>query len=275
MIKQKSIDEVLETARVEDVVEDFVSLKRRGVNMIGLCPFHNEKTPSFTVSPSKGIYKCFGCGAGGDALKFVMEHEHLNFPEGIRYLAKKYGIELEEKQLSQEAREERQYEESLYLVNQFAKDFYQKQLFETDRGKSVGLSYFKRRGFREEIIRKFGLGYAPAGKDTFTLTAVQTGYDAELLKKLGLTSQYGRDFFRDRVMFAIHSLSGKVIGFRRADTGQGRQGAQVCQHAGNGCLQQAQGLVRCLFCQAGYPQAGRVHYGGRLYGCHFSASSRH
>lgn len=213
MIKQKSIDEVLETARVEDVVEDFVSLKRRGVNLIGLCPFHNEKTPSFTVSPSKGIYKCFGCGAGGDALKFVMEHEHLNFPEGIRYLAKKYGIELEEKQLSQEAREERQYEESLYLVNQFAKDFYQKQLFETDRGKSVGLSYFKRRGFREEIIRKFGLGYAPPGKDTFTLTAVQTGYDAELLKKLGLTSQYGRDFFRDRVMFAIHSLSGKVIGF--------------------------------------------------------------
>lgn len=194
-------------------MEDFVSLKRRGVNLIGLCPFHNEKTPSFTVSPSKGIYKCFGCGAGGDALKFVMEHEHLNFPEGVRYLAKKYGIELEEKQLSEEAREERQYEESLYLVNQFAKEFYQKQLFETDRGKSVGLSYFKRRGFREEIIRKFGLGYAPGGKDTFTLTAVQKGYDAELLKKLGLTSQYGRDFFRDRVMFAIHSLSGKVIGF--------------------------------------------------------------
>jgi len=213
MIKQKSIEEVLETARVEDVVEDFVSLKRRGVNMIGLCPFHNEKTPSFTVSPSKGIYKCFGCGAGGDALKFVMEHENLTFPEGIRYLAKKYGIQLEEKELSQEAQQERQYEESLYLVNQFAKTFYQEQLFQTDRGKSVGLSYFKQRGFREETIRKFGLGYAPAGKDTFTLTAVQKGYDAELLKKLGLTSQYGRDFFRDRVMFAIHSLSGKVIGF--------------------------------------------------------------
>ncbi len=213
MIKPKSVEEVLDIARIEDVVEDFVSLKRRGVNMIGLCPFHNEKTPSFTVSPSKGIFKCFGCGKGGNSVQFVMEHETMSFPEAIKYLAKKYGIELEEEEISQEARQERQYEESLYLVNQFARDFYQKQLFETDRGKSVGLSYFKRRGFREEIIRKFGLGYAPAGKDTFTLTAVQQGYDAELLKKLGLTSQYGRDFFRDRVMFAIHNLSGKVIGF--------------------------------------------------------------
>lgn len=213
MIKQKTVDEIIETARVEDVVQDFVNLKRRGVNMIGLCPFHGEKTPSFTVSPSKGIYKCFGCGVGGDALKFIMEHEQMSYPEALRYLAKKYGIEVEETEVSQEAKEEQQYTESLYLVNQFARDFYQEQLFETDRGKSVGLSYFKQRGFREEIIRKFGLGYAPAGSDTFTLTAVQKGYSAELLKKLGLTSQYGRDFFRDRVMFAIHNLSGKVIGF--------------------------------------------------------------
>lgn len=213
MIKQKTIDEIMETARVEEVIEDFVNLKRRGVNLIGLCPFHNEKTPSFTVSPSKGIYKCFGCGEGGDALKFVMEHEQLSYPEGLRYLAKKYGIEIEETEVSDEARAERQHQESLFLVNEFAKQFYQEQMFETDRGKSVALSYFKQRGFREEVIKKFGLGYAPAGKDTFTLTAVQKGYNADLLKQLGLTSQYGRDFFRDRVMFPIHNLSGKVIGF--------------------------------------------------------------
>ncbi len=213
MIKQKTIDDIMETARIEEVVEDFVSLKRRGVNMIGLCPFHNEKTPSFTVSPAKGIYKCFGCGQGGDSVRFIMEHEQMSYPDALRYLAKKYGIEIAETEISPEARQEQQYQESLYLINQFARDFYQEQLFETDRGKSVGLSYFKRRGFREEVIRKFGLGYAPAGTDKFTLTAVQKGYEAESLKKLGLTSQYGRDFFRDRVMFAIHNLSGKVIGF--------------------------------------------------------------
>ncbi len=213
MIKQKTIDDIMETARVEDVVGDFVNLKRRGVNLIGLCPFHNEKTPSFTVSPSKGIYKCFGCGEGGDALKFVMEHEQLSYPEALRYLAKKYGIEVEETAVSDEARAERQHQESLFLINGFAKAYYQEQLFETGRGKSVGLSYFRQRGFREETIRHFGLGYAPAGKDIFTLTAVQKGYNADLLKQLGLTSKYGRDFFRDRVMFPIHNLSGKVIGF--------------------------------------------------------------
>lgn len=213
MISEKSIQEVLETVKVEDVIQDYVNLKRRGVNMIGLCPFHNEKTPSFTVSPSKNIYKCFGCGVGGNAVQFLMEHEQLSFPEAIRHLAKKYGIELEETQVSTEYMEERQKMESLYIVNQFAKTYYQEQLFDTDRGKSVGLSYFKKRGFREDIIRKFGLGYAPEKKDSFTLSATQQGYSVDLLKKLGLTSEYGRDFFRDRVMFAIHNLSGKVIGF--------------------------------------------------------------
>lgn len=213
MIKQKSIEEVVETARVEDVVQDYVNLRRRGVNLIGLCPFHTEKTPSFTVSPAKGIYKCFGCGQGGDAVTFVMEQESLTFPEAIRHLAKKYGIKLEETALSDEAREEQQYRDSLYLINQFARDFYQDHLFNTDIGKSVGLSYFKQRGFREETIQKFGLGFSPDKKDHFTLHAVQKGYNAESLKKLGLTTQYGRDFFRNRVMFPIHNLSGKVIGF--------------------------------------------------------------
>ncbi|MCG8331585.1 MAG: DNA primase [Chitinophagales bacterium] len=213
MIKQKSIEEVIETAKVDEVVQDYVNLRRRGVNMIGLCPFHNEKTPSFTVSPAKGIYKCFGCGQGGDAVTFVMEHENMTFPEAIRHLAKKYRIELEETELSQEAREEQQYLDSLYIINSFAHDFYQDQLFNTDMGKSVGLSYFKERGFREETIKKFGLGFAPDKKDIFTLTATQKGYNTASLQKLGLTSQYGRDFFRNRVMFPIHNLSGKVIGF--------------------------------------------------------------
>lgn len=213
MIKPKSVEEVLETAKVEEVVQDFVNLQRRGVNMIGLCPFHAEKTPSFTVSPTKGFYKCFGCGKGGDAVSFLMELENMDFPEAIRYLARKYGIQLEETEVSQEARAEQQYQESLYLVNEYAKNYYQDQLFNTDIGKSVGLNYFKERGFREETIKKFGLGFAPDKTDAFTLKATHDGYNLELLKKLGLTSQYGRDFFRNRVMFAIHNLSGKVIGF--------------------------------------------------------------
>ena len=213
MIKPKSVEEVIETAKVEEVIQDYVNLKRRGVNMIGLCPFHAEKTPSFTVSPSKGFYKCFGCGKGGDAVNFLMELEQMDFPEAIRHLARKYGIQLEETEVSQEVREEQQYQESLYLVNEYAKQYYQDQLFLTDVGKSVGLSYFKERGFREEVIKKFGLGFAPDKTDAFTVKATHDGYKLDLLKKLGLTSQYGRDFFRNRVMFAIHNLSGKVIGF--------------------------------------------------------------
>ncbi|MCB0598509.1 MAG: DNA primase, partial [Phaeodactylibacter sp.] len=213
MIKPKSVEEVIETAKVEEVIQDYVNLKRRGVNMIGLCPFHAEKTPSFTVSPSKGFYKCFGCGKGGDAVNFLMELEQMDFPEAIRHLARKYGIQLEETEVSQEVREEQQYQESLYLVNEYAKQYYQDQLFLTDVGKSVGLSYFKERGFREEVIKKFGLGFAPDKTDAFTVKATHDGYKLDLLKKLGLASQYGRDFFRNRVMFAIHNLSGKVIGF--------------------------------------------------------------
>lgn len=213
MISQKSVQEVLDRARVEDVIEEFINLRKRGANLLGLCPFHNEKTPSFTVSPSKNLYKCFGCGKAGNAVGFIMEHEHMSFPEALRYLAKKYQIELEETQTSQENIEERKHRDSLFIVNDYAKDYYEKQLFETDTGRSVGLSYFKNRGFREETIRHFGLGFAPAKGDAFTLTATQDGHKLEVLKSLGLTTQYGRDFFRDRVMFTLHNLSGKVIGF--------------------------------------------------------------
>ncbi len=213
LITQKSKQEILEAAKIEDIVEDFVNLKRRGVNYIGLCPFHNEKTPSFTVSPSKNICKCFGCGKGGDPVQFLREHENFTFVEALRYIAKKYNIKIEEKELTAEAVAEKQLYESLYLVNQFAKDFYHKQLLETDAGKSIGLSYFKQRGFREATIKKFDLGYAPNAKDELTAAALRTGYNIELLRKLRLTNQYDGDFFRDRVMFTIHNLTGKVIAF--------------------------------------------------------------
>ena len=181
--------------------------------MIGLCPFHNEKTPSFNVSPAKNIFKCFGCSRGGTPVQFVMELENLSFPDAIRYLAKKYRIELEETQATPEAILEQQALESLYLINQFALEFFQEQLLHTDLGKSVGLSYFKRRGFREETIRKFGLGFAPDGRDAFTQAAISKGYAIDQLRKLGLTSAHDRDFFRNRVIFPIHSQSGKVIAF--------------------------------------------------------------
>lgn len=220
MISQKSVQEILDTVKVEDIVQDFVALRRRGTNLIGLCPFHNEKTPSFNVSPTRNIFKCFGCGKGGNAVQFLMELEQFTFPEALRYIAKKYGIEVEETAVTQEALEERRIADSLYIVNQYALDFFQNQLFNTDKGRSIGLSYFRERGFSEDIIQKFGLGYAPDQRDLFTTTAIQSGYGMELLARLGLCSAADparnlppRDFFRDRVMFPIHGMSGKVVAF--------------------------------------------------------------
>ncbi len=203
----------MEASKIEDVVQDFVSLRKRGVNMIGLCPFHHEKTPSFTVSPSKNIFKCFGCGVAGDSAKFVMEHEKFSYPEALRYLAKKYRIEIEEVELTPEMLAAQQEEESLYIVNDYARQFFQDQLFDTDKGRSIGLDYFRERGFLEDTIRKFGLGYAPDSADTLTQTATKAGYKPAYLRKLGLSTQYDKDFFRNRVMFTIHNLSGKTLAF--------------------------------------------------------------
>ena len=213
MIPHKTVEQVLETARIEEVVGEFVQLKRRGVNMIGLCPFHSEKTPSFTVAPSKNIFKCFGCGKGGSAATFLMEHESFTFPEAIRWLANKYNIEIEEVQLTPEMLAIKQEEESLFILNDYARSFYEDQLFNTDVGKSVGLNYFKERGFREETIKKFGLGFAPSEPDALTKAATAKGFKKDYLRKLGLTTQHGKDFFRNRVMFTIHNLSGKPIAF--------------------------------------------------------------
>ena len=213
MIKQSSVQEILDTAKVEEVVGDFVNLKRRGVNMMGLCPFHGEKTPSFTVSPAKGIYKCFGCGKAGNSSKFIMEHEGLSFPDALRWIARKYGIKVEETEVTEEDLKERQLLDSLYLINDYAKEFFQQQLFDTEMGRSVGLAYFKRRGFREETIRKFGLGFSPRPGDVFTAQAVGAGYNIELLRQLGLTSKFDKDFFRNRVMFTIQNVTGKNVAF--------------------------------------------------------------
>jgi DNA primase len=213
MIHPASIQEVLEKCQIDEVVRDFVTLQRRGSNLIGLCPFHNEKSPSFSVSPSKNIFKCFGCGKGGDSLHFVMELENLSFPDAIRYLAQKYKIELDETVTSEVQKDEQKHLESLYLINDFAVKFYAKQLWESERGRNIGLSYFKHREFREEIINEFKLGYAPESGNALTTEAVKMGYSIEYLQKLGLTNIQGYDFFRGRVMFPIFNMSGKIIAF--------------------------------------------------------------
>lgn len=212
MITDESIQLVKDTARVEDVVGDYVNLRRSGQNLTGLCPFHNEKSPSFNVNPARNIYKCFGCGEAGDPIKFLMTLEQLSYPDAIRKIAARYNIKLEEKEVSQEVREERQEKESLILVNEFAQQWYADQLYNTDEGKSVGLSYFKSRGFRREVMEKFGLGFAPNGRNGLYNAALAAGYKEEQLEKLGLVRNR-KDFFWDRVMFTIHNLSGKPIAF--------------------------------------------------------------
>ncbi|MFZ4477004.1 MAG: DNA primase [Saprospiraceae bacterium] len=214
MIPPKQVQEILDLTRIEEVIEDFVTLRKRGVNLIGLCPFHNEKSPSFNVNPTRNIFKCFGCGKGGDAVTFLMEHEHFSYPDALRWLARKYNVEIQEIVRSPEQVAEIQYTDSLYIVNDFALQHFQQQLFDTDEGKSVALSYFKQRGLREETIRNFGLGYAPDQWDLLLKTAKSKGHDSDMLRKLGLVNQEAtRDFFRARVMFAIHNLSGKVAAF--------------------------------------------------------------
>ncbi|MCU4155191.1 DNA primase [Carboxylicivirga sp. A043] len=218
MIDQVTVDKVLETAnsQIVEVVSDYVTLRRRGINYLGNCPFHNEKTPSFTVSPHKGIFKCFGCGEGGNALNFVMKHDQLSFVDAIKYLGKKFNIHIEEEEYSPEQLKQKNERESMMVLSEFAGHFFGKNLTETDEGKSVGLSYFRSRGFRDDIIEKFQLGYSPEQRDAFTKEALKQGYKLEYLEKTGLTivrDNYQADRFRGRVMFPIHSLAGKVIAF--------------------------------------------------------------
>jgi DNA primase len=216
MIPPETISKIFDAARIEEVVGDYVSLKKRGVNMIGLCPFHNEKTPSFTVSPAKGIYKCFGCGEAGNSANFLMKHEHYSYPDALKHLAQKYGIEVEETIPSAEEQQAQDERESLFNLSSFAQKYFEQTLHETDEGKAIGLTYLKERGFEMETIKKFGVGYCPDGWDNFSLHAKKNGYKKEYLLKTSLSKEKDHqlfDTFRGRVIFPIHSLSGRVLGF--------------------------------------------------------------
>ncbi|HCO66483.1 MAG TPA: DNA primase [Dysgonomonas sp.] len=216
MIDRITIDKIIEAARIEEVVGEFVALKKKGVNFVGLCPFHEDKTPSFYVSPPKNICKCFACGEGGNAVHFIMKHEQLSYHEALKYLAKKYNIEVEERELTEEQKMAYNERESLFIINEHARTYFVNMLHQHQEGKTVGLSYFKERGFREDIIKKFQLGYSLEQKDAFTQDALKNGFKKEFLVKTGLTIEgdnYIVDRFRGRVIFPVHTLSGKVVAF--------------------------------------------------------------
>ncbi|MFL0089141.1 DNA primase [Tenacibaculum maritimum] len=217
MITQQTIDRVFETARVEEVIGEFVQLKKAGSNFKGLSPFTDEKSPSFMVSPVKQIWKDFSTGKGGNAISFLMEHEHYSYPEAIKWLARKYNIEIEETEQSDEQKKQLNERESMFLVSEFAKDYFHDLMLNTQQGKAIGLSYFKERGFRDDIIAKFALGYGKDEWDNFTKAALVKGYDLKYLEKTGLTivKEGGKQFdrFKGRVLFPIHSMSGRVLGF--------------------------------------------------------------
>lgn len=216
MISKSTIDQVFETARVEEVIGDFVQLKKAGSNYKGLSPFSDERSPSFMVSPVKQIWKDFSSGKGGNVVSFLMEHEHFTYPEAVKYLAKKYNIDIEETEQTSEQKEEANERESLYLVNEFANNYFHNTLLKTDQGKAIGLSYFKERGFKDDTIKTFSLGYSPDDWQAFTDEALGKGYNIEYLEKTGLTivkDDKRIDRFRGRVMFPIHSMSGRILGF--------------------------------------------------------------
>ena len=217
MIDQGTIDRIINAAQIVDVVSEFVTLRKRGVNYIGLCPFHDERTPSFSVSPSKQICKCFSCGKGGNVVHFIMEHEQLNYYEALKFLGKKYNIEIQEKELTPEQMQARSTRESMFVVNDYARDYFSKILHDHPQGRAIGLAYFKQRGFREDIITKFQLGYSTESNNAFANEAQLRGFKKEFIVKTGLcyeTDQHElRDRFWSRVIFPVHTLSGKVVAF--------------------------------------------------------------
>lgn len=213
MIKKTSVDQVIDTARIEEVVGDFVRLKKRGSGYQGLCPFHQEKTPSFSVNPVGNFYKCFGCGKGGNSVNFVMEHEKMSFPEAIRYLADKYGISLEEDKMTDEEIAEVKAKDNLHALAEYAAQYFEDELKNTEEGQTIGLSYFKERGYLDSTIKTFRLGYSANNRIKFTQKAMKDGYDLQMLKDCGLTAQSGNDFFYNRVMFTIQDVSGRPVAF--------------------------------------------------------------
>lgn len=216
MISRNTIEQIQSRIDIAEIVGSFVKLKKRGSNYLGLCPFHNEKSPSFTVSPAKEIYKCFGCGKSGNSIGFLMDLEKYTYVEALRWLANKYGVEIEETEVSPEQKLQQQSSESLYIINNFGQEFFTRSLFETEEGRDVALSYLKERGFREDIIKRFQIGYDPASGDAFAKAAVNAQYNPELLQKSGLVvlrDNILRDNYRGRIIFPVHNQSGKVSGF--------------------------------------------------------------
>lgn len=217
MIDQATIDRIMDAAQIVDVVSEFVTLRKRGVNYIGLCPFHNEKTPSFSVSPSKGVCKCFSCGKGGNVVHFIMEHEQLSYYEALKWLAKKYNIEIKERELTDEEKQAHSLRESLFVVNQFASEYFQDILYNNIDGQRIGMTYLRGRGFRDDIIKKFQLGYSTDNHNALARAAIQKGYKEEFLVNTGLCYRKEdgtlRDRFWGRVIFPVHTISGKVVAF--------------------------------------------------------------
>ncbi|MBS1563772.1 MAG: DNA primase, partial [Bacteroidetes bacterium] len=216
MITQGTIQQILSRIDIIEIVGGFVRLKKRGNSYLGLCPFHNEKTPSFTVSPAKEIYKCFGCGKSGNAISFLMEHEKYSYVEALRWLAQKYNVAVEETEVSPEVRAQQQVADSLYIINAFAGRFFEDKLFNTEEGTDIALSYLKHRGFREDIIKKFQIGYSPQDRTAFAKAAIAAQYNPELLQKTGivvLRNEELVDNYRGRIIFPVHNNSGKIIGF--------------------------------------------------------------
>ena len=217
MIDRATIDKILDAAQIVDVVSEFVTLKKRGTSYVGLCPFHDDKTPSFYVSPAKGVCKCFACGKGGSAVHFIMEHEQMTYPEALKWLAKKYHIEVKERELSNEEKEAQSVRESLFVVNEFARDYFQNILYNHIDGKSIGMTYFRQRGIRDDIVKKFQLGYSTSTKDALAKEALRKGYKKEFLLKTGLCYEKEdgslRDRFWGRVIFPWFNISGKILGF--------------------------------------------------------------
>ena len=216
MISPNTIQQILSRIDIIEIVGTFVKLKKRGTNYLGLCPFHNEKSPSFTVSPAKEIYKCFGCGRSGNSIGFLMEHEKYTYVEALRWLAQRYNVEIEETEVSPEQKLQQQSAESLFIINNFAQQFFSNHLLNTEEGRDIGLSYLKLRGFREEIIKKFQIGFNPEARDSFAKAAIQSQYNIELLQKSGLVAirdERPVDNYRGRIIFPIHNQSGKVVGF--------------------------------------------------------------
>jgi len=216
LITRETIEQITNRIDIVDVIGEFVKLKRRGANYIGLCPFHGEKTPSFSVSPSKEIFKCFGCGKSGSAITFLMEHEKYSYAEALRWLANRYGIEVEETEMSEDAKQHAQIADSLYIINTFAQKYFAQQLFETEEGQHIALTYLQERGFNEDILKKFGVGYSPDIRDAFSKEALKNQYNPELLLHTGLVRNYNgelQDNYRGRIIFPIHNNSGKIIGF--------------------------------------------------------------